>query len=57
MTDAEREALWEAFLAIGARNSDKDPEEVERDVVEEIEAMRRERHQERRAHLEGTPTA
>lgn len=42
--DAEREKRWKEFLAIGERNADKDPDEVERVVAEEIEAMRRERH-------------
>ncbi len=41
--EAKRDSLWEAFEAIGARNADKDPDEVERDIAEEIEAMRRER--------------
>lgn len=43
MTDSEREKRWEDLLAIGERNSDKDPDEVERDIAAEIEAMRRER--------------
>ncbi len=49
--EAEREKRWEAFRAIAARNADEDPEEVERVVAEEIEAVR----QERRAEAPATP--
>ena len=41
--ETERDECLDAFLAIGERNADKDPEEAERDILEEIEAMRRER--------------
>jgi prevent-host-death family protein len=41
--DAEREERWRVVDEIRARNPGMDPEEVERDVAEEIEAMRRER--------------
>ncbi len=53
---SERDEHWEAFLAIAERNADKDPEEVERDVAEELEAMRRERRAaEAAAATLGTP--
>ena len=38
--DAERRARFEAIEAIRAKNADKDPDEVERGVAEEIAAMR-----------------
>ncbi len=41
--ESERDSVWDAFEANAARNRDKDPEEIERDVANEIEAMRRER--------------
>lgn len=41
--EARREDGWQAIQEIGARNRDKDPDEVERDVAEEIAAMRAER--------------
>ena len=41
--DAERRASFEAIEAIRARNADKDPDEVESDIAEEIAAMRAER--------------
>ena len=41
--ESERDQRWKDLLAIGERNADKDPDEVERDIAEEIEAMRRER--------------
>ena len=41
--ESEREKRWRDMLAIGERNADKDPNEVEREVAEEIEATRRER--------------
>lgn len=41
--ETERDSVWEAFLALGERNAHMDPEEVERDILEEIEAMRSER--------------
>jgi hypothetical protein len=54
--DAEREQRWKEFLAIGERNADKDPDEVEREIAEEIEAMRRERRAAEAASFSrGTP--
>ena len=41
----DREARWQAIQKIRARNADKTPEEVERDVAEEIEALRAERRE------------
>lgn len=38
---------WKAIEEIWARNVDKDPDEVEADVAEEIEAMRREERDQR----------
>jgi hypothetical protein len=38
----ERDALWDAWQEIGARNADKDPDEVERDVAAAIEEVRAE---------------
>lgn len=46
--EEERAERFKVVEEIWARNLDKDPEEVERDVAEEIEAMRRE-ERERRA--------
>jgi len=43
MADAERRARFEAIEAIRAKNADKDPDEVEHDIAEEIAAMRVER--------------
>ena len=40
--DAERRTRFEAIEAIRAKNADKDPNEVERDVAEEIAAVRAE---------------
>jgi hypothetical protein len=40
--ESERERRWRVIEAIGARNRDKDPEEVERDIAEAIEEMRAE---------------
>ena len=41
--DAYREDPWSVLDEIHARNQDKDPEEVERDVAEAIAEVRRER--------------
>ncbi len=41
--DAERRARFEAIEAIRAKNTHKDPDEVEQDIAEEIAAMRAER--------------
>lgn len=49
--DLEREQRWAAFGAIGERNADKDPQEVERDVAEAIDELR----QEQRAETATTP--
>ncbi len=46
---SEREKRGKELLAIGERNADNDLDEVERDVAEEIEAMRRERRAEETA--------
>lgn len=46
--DAQREERWRVVDEIRARNRDKDPAEVERDVAEELAALRRE-DRERRA--------
>ena len=40
-----REERWRVVQEIRARNADKSPEEVERDVAEEIEAMRAEQRE------------
>lgn len=40
--EANRTERWKALEGIAARNADLDPEEVERDIVEEIAAMRQE---------------
>jgi hypothetical protein len=37
--------FWQAVERIRARNADKDPDEVLREVTEEVEAVRRERHE------------
>ena len=36
------EQAWTILQAVGERNADKDPDEVLRDVTEEVEAVRRE---------------
>ena len=41
--EAERQARFQVLDEIHARNRDRDPDEVERDVAEVIAAMRRER--------------
>ena len=41
--EAERQARFQVLDEIHARNRDQDPDEVERDVAEEIAAMRGER--------------
>lgn len=41
--DGYREDPWSVIEEIHARNKDKDPEEVERDVAEAIAEVRRER--------------
>lgn len=51
--ESGRDNVWDAFEANAARNRDKDPEQVERDIAEEIEAMRRERRAASRATREG----
>lgn len=40
--ESEREKRWRVIEAIGARNADKDPEEVERDIAEALQEMREE---------------
>jgi prevent-host-death family protein len=42
--DREREERFQVLRDIQARNADKTVEEVERDVAEEIAAIRREKH-------------
>lgn len=37
-----REKRWQAFREIAARNDEKDPDEVEHDVAEVIDEVRRE---------------
>jgi prevent-host-death family protein len=43
--EAERQARFQVLDEIHARNRDQDPDEVERDVAEEIAAMRAERRE------------
>jgi prevent-host-death family protein len=43
--EAERQARFKVLDEIQARNRDQDPDEVERDVAEEIAAMRAERRE------------
>ena len=50
--EARREDGWKAILELRDRNQDKDPEEVERDVVEAIAEVRAAR----RARNAVTPT-
>jgi prevent-host-death family protein len=45
--EAQRRERFKVVEEIQARNRDKDPEEVERVVAEEIEAMRQERRERR----------
>lgn len=40
--DKQRAQRWKVFEEIHARNADKDPDEVERDVAEAIDEMRAE---------------
>jgi hypothetical protein len=40
--ESKRERRWRVIEAIGARNRDKDPEEVERDIAEAIAEVRAE---------------
>ena len=46
--DARREEDWQVFEEIHAHNSDKDPDEVERDVAEAIMEMREEERAKRK---------
>jgi prevent-host-death family protein len=46
--EAEEARAWAVVCAIRERNADRDPDEVLRDVTEEVEAVRRERHERRR---------
>jgi hypothetical protein len=39
------ERFWQAVERIGARNADKDPDEVYREVTEVVEEVRRERYE------------
>ena len=39
---SERERRWRVIESIGARNADKDPDEVERDIAEILEELRAE---------------
>jgi len=55
--EARREDGWQAIQEIRALNLDKTPEEVERDVAEELEAMRAERRVAERRAPAATPTA
>jgi hypothetical protein len=50
-TDAERERRWQVIEQIGARNRDKDPEEVERDIAEALAEVRAEMRSERPAKV------
>ena len=43
--ERERAARFKALDEIAARNADKDPDEVERDIAEEITAMRQEQRE------------
>jgi prevent-host-death family protein len=45
--EAQRRERFKVVEEIQARNRDKDPEEVERVVAEEVEAMRQERRERR----------
>ena len=47
--DAEREARWQAIDDIHARNHDKDPDEVERDVAAALAEVRAEQRAQRAA--------
>lgn len=46
--DKQRARRWKVFDEIHARNADKDPDEVERDVAQAIEEMRAEERGKRR---------
>lgn len=47
--EAQREERWKVVDEIRAKNRDKDPDEVERDVAEDLAAMRREDREHRAA--------
>ena len=51
--EAQREERWKVVEEIRAKNRDKDPDEVERDVANELAAMRREA----REHQATQPTS
>jgi|SRR6476469_586379 len=51
--EQEREARWDAWQEIAARNAEEDPEAVERFVLDEIQAMRAEK----RAKAAASPKA
>ena len=53
--DKQRAKRWKVFDEIHARNADKDPDEVERDVAEAIEEMREERR--KQGHVTGQESA
>src|SRR5687768_7511312 len=48
--DEAREDEWAVFDEIHARNIDRDPDEVERDVAEAIAEMRQEERSKRKSH-------
>ena len=47
--EAEEARAWAVVGATRERNAGRDPDEVLREVTEEVEAVRRERHERRRA--------
>jgi hypothetical protein len=51
--EAEREKAFAVLDLVRDRNADKDPEEVLRDVTEEVEAVRQEKYEERAKATKG----
>ncbi|HET9234820.1 MAG TPA: hypothetical protein VFP10_11825 [Candidatus Eisenbacteria bacterium] len=49
LTEKQREEIeqrfWEAVERIGARNADRDPDEIYREVTEVVEEVRQERYE------------
>jgi hypothetical protein len=56
LTEQEREEIrkrfWQAVERVGARNADRDPDEINREVTEVVEEVRQE-HYERKKRAQG----
>ncbi|MBA3451245.1 MAG: hypothetical protein H0T18_08545 [Chloroflexia bacterium] len=50
-----KERFWKVVQEIRARNADKDPDEVFRDVTDVVEAVRQERYEREQCATRGRP--